>query len=59
MNKFLNLAKVVFNHIRNKRKVTILPPLSFLCLIIFQISKSHILYQSKYHHNNHNKRSFA
>ena len=38
MNKFLNLAKVVFNRIRNKRKVTILPPLSFLCLIIFQIS---------------------
>ncbi len=59
MNKFLNLAKVVFNRIRNKRKVTILPPLSFLCLIIFQISKSNILYASKYHHNNQNKCPFA
>lgn len=59
MNKFLNLAKVVFNHIRNKRKVTILPPLSFLCLIIFQIWKSYMLYSSKYHHNNQYKLQLA
>ena len=46
MNKFLNLAKVVFNRIRNKRKVTILPPLSFLCLITIgaiNFAKSHLL----------------